>query len=160
MSQSKTSRHHLYLVTEVYTFPGKRNLTFTPLDSHSQEALTYESGINTPHFQFGTLHSVSWVILLVFSRSVCPTLCVAMDCSIPGFPVLHHLLELAQTQVHWVSDAIQPSHPLSSPSLPAFSLSQHQSLFQWVNSSHAMAEVLELQLQHLFFKWIFRADFL
>ena len=56
----------------------------------------------------------------------CPTLCDPMDCSRPGFPVLHHLFELAQTHAHWVSDAIQPSHPLSSPSPPAFNLSQHQ----------------------------------
>ena len=66
-----------------------------------------------------------------------------MDCSMPGFPVLHHLLELAQTHVHWVSDAIQPSNPLSSPSPPAFNLSQHQGLFQWVGSSHQMTQVLE-----------------
>ena len=82
-----------------------------------------------------------------------------MDCSMPGFPVLHHLLKLAQIHVHWLSDAIQPSHPLSSPS-PAFNLSQHQGLFQWVGSSHQMAKVLELQLQYQSFQWIFRDDFL
>ena len=60
----------------------------------------------------------------------CPTLCDPMDCSSPGFPVNHKLLELTQTHVHQVGDAIQPSHPLSSPSLPAFNLSQHQGLFQ------------------------------
>ena len=90
----------------------------------------------------------------------CPTLCDPMDSSMPGFPLLHHLLELAQTHVHWVSDAIQPSHPLSSPSPPAFNLSQHQGLFSWVNSSHQVAKVLELQLQHQSFQWIFRTDFL
>ena len=58
-----------------------------------------------------------------------------MDCGMPGFPVLHHLMELAQTHVHWVSDAIQPSHTLSSPSPPAFNLSQHQGLFKWVDST-------------------------
>ena len=88
-----------------------------------------------------------------------------MDCSMPGFPVLHHLMELAQTHVHWVSDAIQPSHPLSSPSLPAFNLSQHQSLFQWVSSSHQVTKALELQLQHQSFQWYsglisFRMDWL
>ena len=66
----------------------------------------------------------------------CLTLCDPMDCSMPGLPVHHQLPELAQTHVHWVSDAIQPSHPLSSPSLSAFNLSQHQSLFQWVSSLH------------------------
>ena len=69
-----------------------------------------------------------------------------MDCSTPGLPIHHQLLELTQTLVHWVSDAIQPSHPLSSPSPPAPSPSQHQSLFQWVNSSHEVAKVLEFQL--------------
>ena len=90
----------------------------------------------------------------------CPTLCDAMDCSMPGFPVHHQLPEHTQTHVHWVSDAIQPSHPLSSPSLPAFNLSQHQDLFQWVHSLHQVAKVLEFQLQHQFFQWIFSTDFL
>ena len=76
----------------------------------------------------------------------CLTLCDPMDCSTPGFPVLHCLLEFAQTHVHWVSDAIQPSHPLSTPSLPALNLSQHWGLFQWVGSLHQMDKVLELQL--------------
>ena len=67
-----------------------------------------------------------------------------MNCIAPGFPVHHHLLELAQTHVHWVSDAIQPSHPLLSPSLPALNLPQHQSLFQWVSSSHQVANYWSL----------------
>ena len=90
----------------------------------------------------------------------CPTVRDPMDCSMPGFPVLHQLLELAQTHVHRVNEAIQPSHPLSSPSPPAFNLSQHQGLFQWVSSSHQVANVLEFQLQHWSFQWIFRTDFL
>ena len=69
-----------------------------------------------------------------------------MDCSLPGFPVLHYLSEFSQTHVHWVSDAIQPSHPLSSPSPPASNLFQHQ-VFQWIGLSHQVAKVLELQLQ-------------
>ena len=77
-----------------------------------------------------------------------------MDCSMPGFPVLHYLPKFAKTHVHWVSDAVQPFHPLSAPSPPAFNLSQHQGLFQWVGSSHHVAQVLELQLQHQSFHWI------
>ena len=77
----------------------------------------------------------------------------------PGFPVLHQLLDLAQTHVHRVGDAIQPSHPLSSPS-PAFNLSLHQGLFQWASSLNQVAKVLEFQLQHQSFQWIFRTDFL
>ena len=81
----------------------------------------------------------------------CLTLCDPMDCIIPGFHVLHQLPELAQSQAHRVSDAIQPSHPLSSPSPPTFNLSQHQGLFQRV-SSHQVAKVLEHQLQHQSFQ--------
>ena len=94
-----------------------------------------------------------------FSHSVMSNSCNCMDCNKPGLLVRHQLLEFTQTHVHWVGDAIQPSHPLLSPS-PAFSLSQHQGLFQWVSSSHQVAEVLEFQLQHQSFQWIFRADFL
>ena len=78
----------------------------------------------------------------------CPTLCDPMDCSTPGLPVHHQLPEVTQSHVHRVSDTIQPSHPLSSPSPPALNLSQHQGLFQLVNSSHHVAKVLEFQLQH------------
>ena len=73
-----------------------------------------------------------------------PTPCYSMDCSTAGFPVLHHFLEFAQTHVHWVSDAIQPSHPLSSPSPPALNIPQHHGRFQWVGSSYQVAKVLEL----------------
>ena len=86
---------------------------------------------------------------------LCPTLCEPMD------PMDYYQLpELAQTHVHWVGDAIQPSHSLSFPSLPAFNLSQHQDLFQWVSSLHQVAKVLEFQLQHQSFQWIFRTDLL
>ena len=76
-----------------------------------------------------------------------PTLYDTVDCSRSAFPVHHQVPELAKTHVHWVGDAIQPSQPLSSPS-PAFNLSQHQDLLQWVSSLHQMAKVLEFQLQH------------
>ena len=75
----------------------------------------------------------------------CPTLCDPMNCSTPGLPVHHQLPEFTQTHVHWVGDAIQPSHTLSSPSPPAPNPSQHQSLFQWANSSHEVAKVLAFQ---------------
>ena len=83
-----------------------------------------------------------------------------MDCRTPGLPVHHQLPEFTQTHVHWVSDAIQPSHPLPSPSPPTFNLSQHQGLFQWVSSSHQVAKGLEFQLQHQSFQRILRTDFL
>ena len=101
-----------------------------------------------------------WFSSVQFSRSVVTYSLDPMDCSEPGLPVHHQLLEFIQTHVHWVSDAIQPSHPLSSPSPPAFNLSQHQGLFQSVSSLHQAAKVLEFQLQHQSFQWIFRTDFL
>ena len=88
------------------------------------------------------------------------TLCDPMNCSTPGFPVLHHRLELAQTHAHQVSDAIQPSHPLSFPSALTFFLSQIRVFFNESGSSHHVAKVLELQLQYQSFQWIFRVDFL
>ena len=86
----------------------------------------------------------------------CLILCDPMDCSTPGLPVHHQLLEFTQTHVHWVGDAIQPFHPLSSPSDLTFNLSQHQGLFKWVCSSHQVAKVLEFQLQHQSFQRIFK----
>ena len=88
-----------------------------------------------------------------------------IDCSMPGLLVYHQLPEVTQTHVHWVSDTIQPSYPLSFPSSPTFRLSQHQSLFKWVSSLHQVAKVLEFQLQHQSFQWhseliSFRMDWL
>ena len=88
----------------------------------------------------------------------CVQLCNPMDT--PGLPVHHHLLEFTQTHLHRVSDAIQPSHPLSSLSPPAYNLFQHQVFSQWISSLHQVATVLEFQLQHQSSQWIFRTDFL
>ena len=103
-----------------------------------------------------------WILPCCCSvAKLCLTHCDTMDCSTPGFSVLHYLLEFAQIHVHWVSVTIQPSHhPLLSPSPPALNLSQHVGLFQWVSSSHLVATILELQLPHQSFQWIFRVDFL
>ena len=98
-------------------------------------------------FSFSSVQSLSCVQLFVTPWT-------------PGLPVYHQLPEFTQTHVHWVSHAIQPSHPLSSPFPPAFNLSQHQGLFKWVSSLHQVAKVLEFQLQHQSFQWIFRTDFL
>ena len=85
---------------------------------------------------------------------------LALDCSMPDFPVHHEFLEPAKTHVHRVGDAIQASHCLLSLYPPAFILFKHQGLFQWVSSSHQVDKVLEFQLQHQSFQWIFRTDFL
>ena len=95
----------------------------------------------------GNITYISGISISPYCCSVsqsCPTLCDPMDYSTPGFPVLHYLQEFAQTHVHWVDDAIKPSHPLSSPSPPTLNLSQHQSLFQRLSSSHRVVKVLEL----------------
>ena len=110
--------------------------------------------LNTAIFAFSILSLFSSV------AQSCLTLCDPVNCSTPGLPVHHQHLELTQTHVHWVGDAIQPSHPLSSPSPPALNLSQHQGLFKWVSSSYQVAKVLEFQLQHQSFQWIPRTDFL
>ena len=115
-------------------FLQERNGGFSGEGKRSTEGgLSWEPGYGSERSQ------------IVGVQSLCPTLCDPMDCNMPGSPVLHHLPELAQTQV---SDAIQPFHPLSSPSPPAFNFSQHQGLFQWVGSLHQVAKVLEFQLQH------------
>ena len=111
------------------------------------------------YFQ-GDFRQLSSSVQFSSVAQLCLTLCDPMDHSMPGLLVHHQLLESTQTHVHWVGDAIQPSHPLSSPPLPAFNLSQHQGLFQWVSSSHEVAKVLAFQLQHQSFQWIFRTDLL
>ena len=92
------------------------------------------------------LESASWKLAQICCCSVaqsCLTLCSPMDCSMLGFPVLHYLPEFAKTHVHWVGDAIQPSHPPSPSSPPALNLTQHQGLFQWVSSFQQVAKVLQ-----------------
>ena len=99
----------------------------------------------------GTTLEISAVQFSLVAQS-CLNLCDPMDYSTPGFPVHHQIPELTQTHIHQVGDAIQPSHPLSSVSPPAFNLSQHQNLFQGVSSSHQVAKVLEFQLQYQSFQ--------
>ena len=106
------------------------------------------------------LQTVSISVQFSSVAQSCLTLCDPMNCSTPGLPVHHQLPEFTQTHVHWVGDAIQPSHPLASPSPPALNLSQHQGLFKWVSSSYQVVKVLEFQLQHQSFQWTPRTDLL
>ena len=105
---------------------------------------------------------IKWERLVQFSSVTqsCPTLCDPMNYSTPGLPIHHQLLESTQTHVHCASDAIQPSHPLLSPSPPALNLSQHQDIFKWVNPLHQVSKVLEFQLQHQSFQRTPRTDLL
>ena len=103
-----------------------------------------------------TLSKYNWHMLFlhpVMSDSLQPP-----ECNMPGLPVCHHLLEFAQVHVHCISDAIQPSHPLTPSS--ALNLSEHQGPLQWLGSSHQLTKLPELRLQHQSFQWIFRVDFL
>ena len=110
----------------------------------------------------GKVWQPPWIPLFLccsFAKS-CSTFPKPMDCSKPGFCVLHCLSEFVQTHFSCVDDAIQPSHPLSPPSPPVFNLSQHRSLFKWGSSLHQLAKILKIQHQHQSFQWIFRIDFL
>ena len=170
----------LYTSNEQVAFEIKNTLSFT-LEPPKCEILRYKSRKDVQkqmRKNYKTLmkdFKKDWLILSrcsafpiwpVNSTSVssvaqsCPTLCDPMNCSTPGLPVHHQLLELTQTHVHRVSDAIQPSNPLLSPSPPAPNPFQHQGLFQWVNSSHEVAKVLEFQPQHQSFQWAPRTDLL
>ena len=126
---------------------------------HSKTKIMASSPITSWQIDEETVETVSDFILFSSVTQSCSTLCDPMDCSTPGFPVHHQLPELVQTHVHRVGDEIQ-WYPPSSPSPPALNLSQHQGLFQWVSSSYQVVKVLELQLQHQSFQWIFRTDFL
>ena len=108
---------------------------FLPGESHGQRSLVATvQGVANSRLQFSSV------------AQLCPTLCDPVDCSTPGLPVHHQLPEFTQSHVHWVGDAIQPSHPLSSPSPPAFNLSQRQGLFQWVSSSHQVVSWADTHL--------------
>ena len=131
-----------------------QNMKANYLTMQIQWILLYRQNIL---FQMPTLCFSQWVISVAQS---CPTLCDSMSCSTPGLPIHHQLPEFTQIHIHQVGDAIQPYQTLSSPSPPAPNPSQHQSLFQWVNSSHQVVKILEFQLQHQSFQWIFRTDFL
>ena len=129
-----------------------RILIYPLVDWSIQSDISFHEPGGKAYFSYSSV----WFSSVIQS---CFTFCNPVDCSMPGFLVHHQLPVLAQTHVCWLSDVIPPSHPLSSPSPPAFNLSQHQSLFKWV-SSHPMAKVLEFQLQYLSFQWTFRTDFL
>ena len=127
---------------------------------HNRKYTTFTVWFKHHFLSHKRIHDSLGLVQFSWVAQSCLTLCDPVDCSTQGFAVLHCLPELAQTHVHLVGNAIQPSHPLSSPFPPAFNLSQHQGLFQWVSSSNQVAKLLELQLQHQSSQWIFRTDIL
>ena len=135
------NRPHQHLDLGLLASPAVRQWSFSCLSHLVCGALLWQNSI-----QFSS------------AAQSCPTLCNPLQHA--RLPVLHSLSEFTQTHVCWVSDAIQPPYPLSCPSLPALNLSQHQGLFKWVSPSHQVAKVLEFQLQHQSFQWIFMTDFL
>ena len=141
--QSKVNQLYIYIISPLFEIP----FPYRSLQSIEQSSLGYTVG----PYQLSIL-----VIYFIYQFSSvaqsCLSLCDPINRSTPGLPVHHQLPESTQTHVHGVSDAIQPSHPLSSPSPPASNPSQHQGLFQGVNSSHKVAKVLEFPFQHQFFQ--------
>ena len=126
--------NNAYTLTDKHTYNGLSNVYF-PLAVHQFWKKEYV--VTVLMVAFPQAPSIPQLPLDIQFSSVtqsCPTLCNPMGCSTSDFPVHHQLLELTQTHVHWVDDAIQPSHRLASPSPPAFNLSQHQGLFKWVSS--------------------------
>ena len=149
--------HHLLEFTQTHVHcVGEAIQPSLPLASPSPPAFNLQQLQGLFKWVSSSYHSVQFSSV----TQVCPTLCNPMNRSTPGLPVHHQLPESTQTQVHWVGDAIQPSHPLSSPSPPALKLSQHQGLFKWVSSSHQVTKVLEFQPQHQSFQWTPRTDLL
>ena len=149
--------------------PYSRSLISVVLNMITYHNLLVESSLQRCLGYFLFIISVTRIIQWTFLSSLkfdvfssvaqsCLTLCDPMYCSMSGLPVHHQLPESTQTHVHRVCDTIQPSHPLSSPSPPAPNPSQHQGVFQWVNSSHEVAKVLEFQPQHQSFQWTARTD--
>ena len=144
---------------------GSRNISYITIQYFStcNDSAALQGTFGNAWRHFSCYNSWGWWYwYLVSSVSLVTQLCLIcndpMDCSTPGLPVHYQLPEFTQTHGHWVSDAIQPSHPLSSPSPPALNLSQHQGLFQWVSPSHQLAKVLEFQLQHQSFQWTPRTE--
>ena len=150
-------------------------ILFTTLPSWKIKHFVYWSGSDLHGIEFYLIHFLCLCMLYYMCirtymhavyvqfnsvAQLCPTLYEPMNRSIPGLPVRHQLSEFTQTHVTWVGDAIQPSHPLLSPSPPALNLSQHEGLLQWVSSSHEVAKVLEFQLQHQSLQWTPRTDLL
>ena len=155
MSQTSLNYRLLWIICKLYKVDKKKSI----FNVYSIIILTCKFTCNFLNFSSSFLLFISSVQIILVAQS-CLTLNDSMNLSTPSLPVHHQLQKSTQTHAHWVGDAMQPSHPLSSPSPPAPNPSQHQGLFQWVNSLHEVAKVLEFQLQHQSFQWTPRTDLL
>ena len=161
-------RHHEFAGCLVWLFRAFWDSYPPPALAGAYSSLGGGRGLREGTLDHSNIFQIFLVSELLIYHSVqfssfaqlCPTLCDPMNHSMPSLPVDHQLPEFTQTHVHRVSDVIQPSHPLSSPSSPSPNPSHNQSLFQWVNTSHEVAKVLEFQLQHQSFQWTPRTDLL
>ena len=151
---------HIRLIVTLWTVTHQSPLSIGFSRQEHWNGLLCHPPVGNSLYYLNLVHNLWPFPIVIVHLLSCVLLCDPTDCSMPGFPVLHYLLEFSKTHVHWGSDAIQPYHPLSPPSSPALNLSQHQCLFQWIGSLHQVAKVLDFQLQHLSFQWIFRIDFL
>ena len=141
-SIQSVSRFRFFVTPWIAARQASQSIT----NSRSSLRLTSIESVSTTSFFLSNFGKYKISVQFSSVAQSCSTLCDPMNHSTPGLPVHHQLQEFTQTHVHWVHDAIQPSHPRSSPSPPAPNPSQHQSLFQWVNSWHEVAKVLEFQL--------------
>ena len=140
-----------YPLTHSSFHPSSQPLSHPPIYQSSHTPITYSPTCPPTHpLIYLSIHPQFFCSQFSSVTQSCLTLCDAMDCSTPGLPAHHQLPEFTEIHVHWVGDAIQPSHPLSSPSPPTLNLSQHQCLFKWVSSLYQVAKILEFQLQHKF----------
>ena len=144
--------------TKIWVNANLNQEFFPPLDCYKSEQ--EKPSLDISGLRRFIFHRSPLSVQFSLVAKSCPTLCDPMDCSTPGFPVHHHSWSLLKLMSIIVGDTIQPSHPLSSHSPPAFNLSQHRSLFKWVSPLHQVAKGLEFQLQHQSFQWMFRTDFL
>ena len=139
---------------------SRKFLTALPICTWAPRSPRVQRGTSFPFWQQYSQQFIQFSQFSSVAQS-CLTFCNSMENSMPGLLVHNQLPEFTQSHIHWVGDAIQPAHPLSSPSPPTFNLSQHQGLFQWVSSNeHQVAKVLEFQLQHQSFWWTPRTDLL
>ena len=143
------------MIIYIYPFPLELSFLFKAILSFFLKPYFLICLFHLALIQQVTLPTVSVQFSSVQSS---PTLCEPVNCSTPGLPVHHQLLESTQTHVHCVGDAIQPPHPLLSPSPPTLNISQHSGLFKWVSSPQQVAKVLEFQLQHQSLQWTPKTD--
>ena len=158
--QSKSRRQKQISYINAYNLKLKKSYRRTYLQSRNRDTENKRMDNNWGGVGWTGRLGLTLIDCCCSVTKLCPTLCSLMNCSWPGFFVLHYPPEFAQAHLHWVGDTTLTSYPLSFPSPPVLNLSQHQGLIQWLSSLHQVAKVLEFQLQHQSFQWTPRTDLL